>query len=118
MISGTTGAVEWQLGGKQSTFTLGSGRALRLAARRPAPAERHDQAVRQRGGPRRRPNREPSISRSTRRAHTASLVSQFTYPGAGILAESQGNMQELPNGDDFVGWGQAGEASEFSPAAR
>ena len=52
------------------------------------------------------------------RAHSARLVRQPTYPGAGILSESEGGVQPLANGDNFVSWGQAGEVSELSPAGR
>ncbi len=39
---------------------------------------------------------------------------EFTYPGAGILSESQGDTQLLSNGDVLVGWGQVVEATEFA----
>jgi hypothetical protein len=42
------------------------------------------------------------------------VVRQLTYPGGGILSDSQCDVQLLPNGDNLVGWGQAGEVSEFS----
>ncbi len=116
LLSGSTGAVEWQLGGKNSTFALGTG--VRFAWQ-------HDATMRPDGtislfdneaGP-----SEATESRALQISlnqtdHTASLVNQITYPGAGILAESQGNVQALSNGDDFVGWGQAGFVSEFSPS--
>ena len=116
LISGTTGAVEWQLGGRSSTFTLGAG--VRFAWQ-------HDATLLPNGtitlfdneaGP-----EEASQSRAVDisinpTSETASLVSQLTYPGPGIVAESQGNIQELSNGDAFVDWGQAGEISEFTPA--
>ena len=115
LISATTGAVEWQLGGRSSTFTLGAG--VRFAWQ-------HDATLLPNGtitlfdneaGP-----EEASQSRAVDisinpTSQTASLVNQITYPGAGIIAESQGNIQELSNGDSFVDWGQAGEISEFSP---
>jgi len=116
LLSGATGAVEWQLGGKNSTFALGTG--VRFAWQ-------HDATLRSDGtislfdneaGP-----SEASESRVLQislnlASHTASLAGQFMHPGPGILAESQGNVQALPNGDDFVGWGQAGYVSEFSPS--
>jgi Arylsulfotransferase (ASST) len=47
------------------------------------------------------------------KAKTASLVQQLAVPGR--FAPSQGNVQHLPNGDWFVGWGVAPFASEFGP---
>lgn len=39
-------------------------------------------------------------------AGSATLVRQFTHP-AGLLAPSQGNLQDLPSGHVLVGWGVA-----------
>jgi hypothetical protein len=44
------------------------------------------------------------------------VASQYLHPGAPLFAESQGDMQALPNGDWFVGWGQVPYLSEFSAA--
>jgi hypothetical protein len=44
---------------------------------------------------------------------TATLVRVHTSPDR-LLATSQGNMQVLPNGNVFIGWGSAGHISEFS----
>jgi hypothetical protein len=33
-----------------------------------------------------------------------------------VSANFEGNMQQLPNGDDFLGWGQKPYFTEFSPA--
>jgi hypothetical protein len=43
---------------------------------------------------------------------TATLVGQITHTPA-LVAESQGNLQALSNGDWFVGWGQFPDFSEF-----
>ena len=47
----------------------------------------------------------------------ASLVRQITRPAA-LLAESQGNMQALANGDWLIGWGEIPDVSEFSADGR
>ncbi len=47
-------------------------------------------------------------------AMTANLVREYTHPG-GTFAIFQGNVQTLPNGNAFVGWGSAPYLSEFSP---
>jgi hypothetical protein len=47
-------------------------------------------------------------------AGTATLVDRLTHTPA-LVAESQGNVQLLANGDWFVGWGQEPYFSEFSP---
>jgi hypothetical protein len=48
---------------------------------------------------------------------TATLVSAFTDPHS-LSAGSQGNVQRLPNGDDFVGWGAQRYFTEFSPTGQ
>ena len=45
---------------------------------------------------------------------TVSLVAAYPHPG-GLTVTSQGNLQTLPNGDVFVGWGAAPYCSEFGP---
>jgi hypothetical protein len=114
LIDGTTGALIWRLGGKQSSFALGTGVSfawqhdaellpdgtISLFNNEASPAEAKESSA-------------LDIALDSA-AGTATLVHQFTYPGQGILSESQGDVQLLANGDSFVGWGQAGEISEFS----
>ena len=116
LVSGTDGSIIWRLGGKESTFNLGSGvhfawqhdaqflpdGTLSLFDNESFPTEASE-------------SRAVDISLDPT-ARTASLVRQFVYPGTGILSESQGDTQLLPNGDSFVGWGQVGEATEFAPS--
>jgi hypothetical protein len=115
LVSTATGAVLWRLGGKASTFSLGSG--VRFAWQ-------HDAVLLPDGtvslfdneaGPEEAPESRAVDIALNDTSHTASLVREFTYPGQGILSESQGDTQLLSNGDVFVGWGQVGEATEFSP---
>jgi hypothetical protein len=47
-------------------------------------------------------------------AMTATLVRAHVHPTE-ILSVSQGNMQTLPNGNAFVGWGSSPVFSEFAP---
>ncbi len=46
-------------------------------------------------------------------AMTASLVREYTHPEE-LGAAHEGNMQVLPNGDVFIGWGSVPVFSEFS----
>jgi hypothetical protein len=118
LISETTGAVIWRLGGKQSSFTLGPGVSF---------AWQHDAQLLPDGTISLFDN-DASPAEATQSsvldialnltADTATLVRQITYPGQGILSDSQGDAQLLSNGDDFVGWGQGGEVSEFSPTGQ
>jgi Arylsulfotransferase (ASST) len=56
------------------------------------------------------------LSLNTRR-RTATVLSRITHPSP-LLADSQGNMQALANGDWFLGWGEVPDLSEFSAAGQ
>ena len=108
-----SGQIVWQLGGKHSNFKMGpgtgtawqhdprelSGGTISIFDNGASP-KAHAQSrgivvsVGQPGGP---------VTLLTRLTHTPSL-----------LAESQGNVQALPNGDWFVGWGQEPYFSEYT----
>ncbi|MCD6053887.1 MAG: Arylsulfotransferase [Rubrobacteraceae bacterium] len=45
---------------------------------------------------------------------SATLAGEYTHPNK-ILAATQGNVQVLPNGNVFVGWGSEPSYSEFGP---
>ena len=48
---------------------------------------------------------------------TATLVRSYSHPTP-LVADSQGNVQALANGDWMIGWGQAGYFSEVEPSGR
>jgi Arylsulfotransferase (ASST) len=116
-INSQTGQIEWRLGGKRSSFAMGTGTNT---------AWQHD--------PRELPNGSisvfdngagPAIHKQSRgivvsldpQRKTATLVGQIFHPPP-LLAESQGNMQALGNGDWFLGWGQVGDFSELGPSGQ
>ncbi|HTS14825.1 MAG TPA: arylsulfotransferase family protein, partial [Candidatus Sulfotelmatobacter sp.] len=108
-IDRATGEVIWRLGGKKSDFTMGPGTNF---------AWQHD-ARRQADGTITLfdDNQAPNGSRGLvlevdTTAKAASLVRAYTHPPA-IQATSQGNVQVLPNGDAFIGWGSQPNVSEF-----
>jgi len=113
-IDAGSGQILWRLGGKHSSFTEATGARM---------AWQHD--------PRELPGGSISIFdngaspavhgqsrgivlRLDRQTRSATLVSQFTH-APGLLADSQGNMQALANGDWFLDWGQVPDFSELSP---
>ncbi len=112
MISRRTGAVLWRLGGKHSNFKLARG--VRFAYQHDARFAPGGVSVFDNGG-------DPRVERQSRglvvrldtRHHTASVARQFTHPG-GLAAGSQGDVQFLPNGDVFEGWGAKPYLSEYS----
>jgi hypothetical protein len=109
-----TGATVWTLGGKHSSFRLGPGVAF---------AFQHDVRIRAPGvltmfddgaGP-------PYVHSQSRalklrldlRHMTASVVSQRGHSPP-LLASFEGDDQELPDADDFVGWGQQPYFSQYN----
>jgi hypothetical protein len=107
------GEILWRLGGKKSDFEMGPGTrfAFQHDARRQsdgtitifdngAPPQVHEQS---RG----------IVVKLDMDGMSATLVREFTHPEK-LLSTSQGNVQVLPNGNVFVGWGSEPFFSEFS----
>ena len=112
-IDRKTGEVIWRLGGKKSDFEMGEGTRFAFqhdARRQPdgtitifdngAPPEVHDQS---RG----------IVVELDEEAMKATLVREYTHPEE-PLATSQGNLQVLPNGNVFIGWGTEPYNSEYA----
>jgi Arylsulfotransferase (ASST) len=117
-IERQSGDILWQLGGKKSDFEMGPGTRF---------AYQHD-ARRQHDGTLtifdnglngatlvpRAPDRSRGIIVDLDEDEmTATLVHEYTHPDE-LLSLSQGNMQVLPNGNVFIGWGSQPTFSEFS----
>jgi Arylsulfotransferase (ASST) len=108
-----TGEVLWRLGGKRSDFEMGPGTRF---------AYQHD-ARRQRDGTITifDNGASPQVHEQSRGivldldtdAMKATLVREYTHPHK-PLSTSQGNLQALPNGNVFVGWGSEPFVSEYS----
>jgi Arylsulfotransferase (ASST) len=116
-LNAQTGQINWQLGGKHSSFTLGTGTAT---------AWQHDPRELANGAFSIFDNgASPTVHSQSRgivvslepQGKTATLVSQFTHPPP-ILTQSQGDIQAQSNGDWFVGWGEVPDFSEFSPTGQ
>jgi hypothetical protein len=113
-IHRVTGRILWRLGGHRSDFAMGPGATFAL---------QHDA--------RRQPDgtltifddgQAPGVSRAIvlrldETAMTATLVRELRQPQE-LLATSQGNMQVLPDGHVFVGWGSLPQFSEFDANGR
>jgi hypothetical protein len=114
-----TGAVVWRLGGRKSDFALGPGARFDF---------QHDARHHADGtitvfdngawGP--GPGSVEPSSRGLRlsldaSARTAAVVAEYRTPTP-RLTVAMGDVQELPGGDVFVGWGTAGSFSELGPS--
>ncbi len=112
-VSGATGQVLWELGGKHPSFTMGAGTAT---------AWQHDATMLANGDISIFDNGAwPPVERASRgivvaidqATHAVTLVSQLIH-SAPLLSGSQGNYQTLANGDGFIGWGPEPYFSEYS----
>lgn len=109
-VARQTGDLTWQLGGRQSSFTFGPGAMF---------AWQHD-ARRQADGTITLFDNEasPTSSRGLRLSldlttMTATEVAQYLPPTPRDAA-TQGDVQVLPDGNVFVGWGQEPFYSEYT----
>jgi hypothetical protein len=116
-INRQTGKIMWRLGGKKSDFKLGKGvrfdfqhsartlpdGSLRLYDNSSAP-------------PKRKASRAITV-KLDEQAKTATLVSAFQHPRK-LLSSSQGDVETLPNGNLFVGWGSQRWFTEFTPQGK
>jgi hypothetical protein len=128
-----SGAIDWKLGGKDSSFALqaADGQVLNDAGRifawqHDAEAHGHGsytvfdneaagQANTGTGVDSRLPYSRAVTVEIDTNAGTATLVDSADEP-EGELASSQGNTQLLPNGDLFTGWGSLPAFSESGPS--
>jgi len=116
-IDKASGNVDWRLGGKKSTFKMARGATF---------SWQHDARVAPNGtitlfddGP------SPDTNKQSRglglrvntKTKTATVAHDFRHRPA-QLANSQGNQQTLPNGDNLVGWGSQPWVTEFSPKGK
>ncbi len=116
-VNASTGQVLWRLGGKKSSFKGGPGTGM---------AWQHDMRWQPDGTitafddgavP-----KVHSQSRAIRlnidwKRRTVTLVNRYVHSPS-LLAGSQGDMQLLPNGDWFVGWGSEPYFTEFNPSGQ
>ncbi len=116
MISTAGGATVWTLGGKRSSFTLGSGVRFAWEHNAEVLPEGNVSIFDDEASPPESDQSRAIVIALNQVTHTATLTRQLVHPGTRILTESQGNAQALPEDEEFVGWGEVGFASEFSAA--
>ncbi|MBA2714893.1 MAG: arylsulfotransferase family protein [Rubrobacteraceae bacterium] len=107
-----TGEVVWRLGGKRSDFDMGYGTRTDWQH----DARRHPDGritIFDNGGVTRDVQSRGIVVEVDEDAMKATLVGEYTRPHE-TLAATQGNVQVLPNGNIFVGWGSEPYFSEFS----
>ena len=112
-IDRKSGEILWRLGGKRSDFEMGEG--TRTAFQHDA--RRHEDgtiSVFDNGAhPQVHEQSRGIVLRLDEEEMSATLLREYVSPET-LVATSQGNLQLLPSGDAFVGWGSEPFFSEFS----
>jgi hypothetical protein len=111
-IDTTTGEVIWRLGGKKSDFEMGEGTRF---------ANQHDarrlsdgtMSIFDNGGWSKAEQSRGLVLELDEDEMTVSVVREYPHP-YGQHADTQGNMQTLPKGNVFIGWGSEPLFSEIS----
>jgi hypothetical protein len=114
-----SGEIIWRLGGKKSDFEMGPG--TRFAFQHDARRQRdgtitifdNGTTVFEDGVPKAVEESRGIELELDEEEMTAVLVHEYKHPDK-QFADAGGNMQVLPNGNVFIGWGRAGVVSEFS----
>jgi hypothetical protein len=106
-----SGEVIWQLGGKESDFEMGPGTWMRYQhdARRQSDGTI---TIFDNGGVKKDEQSSGIVLELDEDEMTAKLVREYNHPDE-ILAVVMANVQVVPNGNVFVGWGSQPLFSEF-----
>ncbi|MGI8858690.1 MAG: arylsulfotransferase family protein [Rubrobacteraceae bacterium] len=119
-IDRQSGEVIWRLGGKKTDFEMGPGTRFSYqhdARRQPDDAitifDNGTTVFDNNGIPRVVEESRSIVLKLDEEKMTAVLEREYTHPEQ-QFAHAAGNMQVLPNGNVFVGWGRALVFSEFS----
>jgi hypothetical protein len=113
-LDAASGQIVWRLGGKHSSFKQGPGTGT---AWQHDPRELPDGAISifdNGASPKEHSESRAIVVGVNSPSGTATLETRLTHSPR-LLAESQGDVEALANGDWFVGWGQEPYFSEFSP---
>ena len=111
-INRNTGEIVWRLGGEKSDFEMGPGaRFFYQHDARSHPAGTI--TVFDNGSANTADQSRGAVIKIDEKAMKATLVREYTHPDK-LLSITQGNVQVLPNGNVFIGWGSSPVVSEFS----
>ena len=112
--------IDWQLGGKRVELHDGARRTRRPGSTTRSSLDGDTFSVFDNGASPAGPPQSRGVVVRARPAEPtpSSAAAQLVHPGAPLLADSQGDLQALPDGDWFVGWGQEPDVSEFSADRR
>ena len=116
-LNTSTGQVLARIGGKRSDVKLGPGAATAFQHDAELQPDGYITIFDNGGVPRIHSQSRGLVVSVNAKARTDTMVTQYEHPTT-LLAGSQGNIQSLPNGDVFIGWGPRPYLSEFSAAGQ
>ena len=119
-VDGRTGKIIWELGGHHSTFALaaGAGFCFQHDVESHADGTRFITLYNDAGGPPRTASESSGLKLLLDfQAHTAHAVAIYRHVPP-LTVDAEGNLQQLPNGDAFIGWGENPYFTEFTPGGR
>jgi EmrB/QacA subfamily drug resistance transporter len=117
-----TGQIIWTLGGRHSSFKLAPGadfqwqHDVEAYPNSPLLTMFDDHCCQITGGGTYVSATGPSrglVLKLNTATHTATVAGQYSH-GSGFDSEYMGDLQPLPGGNEFVGWGSAGYLTEYS----
>jgi Arylsulfotransferase (ASST) len=116
-VNHISGTVMWRVGGKRSSFKMGAGTGTAYQHDVRWQAD-HTLTIFDNGAvPKAHSQSRVIRERIDGAHHKVTLISRYVRT-PGLLAGSQGDDQVQPNGNSFVGWGEAPYFSEFSPSGQ
>ena len=113
-VSRTTGDIMWRLGGKQSDFEIGPGARFYWQHDVRAISEDKMTIFDDGASPAEELQSRGLLLELDVSRRIARLVRAYENP-AQLLADNQGSVQVLPDGQVFVGWGNQPYFSQFTP---
>ncbi len=125
LVNIRSGRIEWTLGGRNSSFRFGPGAAFQWQHDvQLQPGSRvslfDDHCCQLTGGGTYVPATGPSrglVLKLDEQTRTATLAAQVTLGGE-VDADYMGNVQPLPNGNIFIGWGSEPYFSEYNSSGK
>ncbi len=116
-IDAATGQIDWQAGGRQPSFTMGPGTSTAWQHDAQPLGDDAYSVFDNAGPPTPELHSHGEVVRIDPQTRTASLVATITTPRP-IYAETQGDLQRLPDGNWWIGWGDVNQSSEVSASGR
>src|SRR5215213_4103277 len=112
-IDKRSGRVLWRLGGRRSDFRMGPGARFHFQHDAEWLSPTTISLFDNEATPATAEVSRGLVLRLDMKRRTARVVRQYTHPDK-LLSIAEGNMQTLPNGNVFIGWGPERHVSELS----